>query len=173
MRSWQSRLRFGLGILIGCSQSCDPHLGSRFSGYTREEVLAAAEYTDVMGFNIYRARVNPADRTVLDGIDKPLVIAEFHMGALDRGMFHPGLVSTPNQAARAAIYQDYVRYSSAAASSNSMTNPLTGDPETARITISVSLRSPIASTRSWSRLPRQFIARSTLVMSAPRQRAGN
>jgi hypothetical protein len=90
----------------------DPHhlyLGSRFSGYTREEVLVAAEYTDVISFNIYRARVNPADWTVLDGIDKPVVIGEFHMGALDRGMYHPGLVSTPNQAARAAMYQDYVR----------------------------------------------------------------
>ena len=90
----------------------DPHhlyLGSRFSGYTREEVLAAAQYTDVISFNIYRARVNPADWTVLDGIDRPVVIGEFHMGALDRGMFHPGLVSTPDQAARAAMYQDYVR----------------------------------------------------------------
>ena len=90
----------------------DPHhlyLGSRFSGYTREEVLVAAEYTDVISFNIYRARVNPAELTVLEGIDKPVVIGEFHMGALDRGMFHPGLVSTPNQAARAAMYQDYVR----------------------------------------------------------------
>src|ERR1017187_8060621 len=90
----------------------DPHhlyLGSRFSGRTRVEVLVAAEYTDVISFNIYRARVNPAELTVLEGIDKPVVIGEFHMGALDRGMFHPGLVSTPNQAARAAMYQDYVR----------------------------------------------------------------
>ena len=90
----------------------DPHhlyLGSRFSGYTREEVLAAAEYCDVISFNIYRARVNPSDWSVLDGIDKPVVIGEFHMGALDRGMFHTGLVSTPDQAARADMYQDYVR----------------------------------------------------------------
>jgi len=90
----------------------DPHhlyLGSRFSGYTREEVLVAAAYTDVISFNIYRPRVNPADWTVLDGVDRPVVIGEFHMGALDRGMFHTGLVSTPDQAARAAMYQDYVR----------------------------------------------------------------
>jgi hypothetical protein len=90
----------------------DPHhlyLGSRFSAYTREEVLVAAQYCDVISFNIYRARVNPAEWNVLDGIDKPVVIGEFHMGALDRGMFHPGLVSTADQAARAAMYQDYVR----------------------------------------------------------------
>ena len=90
----------------------DPHhlyLGSRFSSYTREEVLVAAEYCDVISFNIYRARVNPAEWSVLDGIDKPVVIGEFHMGALDRGMFHTGLVATPDQAARAAMYQDYFR----------------------------------------------------------------
>jgi hypothetical protein len=90
----------------------DPHhlyLGSRFAGYTREEVLAAAESCDVISFNIYRARVNPADWTVLEGVDKPVIIGEFHMGALDRGMFHPGLVATADQAARAATYADYVR----------------------------------------------------------------
>ena len=31
------------------------------------------------------------------------------MGATDRGMFHPGLVGTPNQAARAGGFMDYVR----------------------------------------------------------------
>ena len=125
----------------------DPHhlyLGSRFSGYTREEVLAAAQYTDVISFNIYRARVNPADWTVLDGIDKPVVIGEFHMGALDRGMFHPGLVSTPDQAARAVMYQDYVR----SVADHPLfvgchffkfnDEPLTGRPATARTTISAS-----------------------------------
>jgi len=85
------------------------YLGSRFAGYTREEVLAAARYCDVISFNIYRARVNPPEWSVLEGVDKPVVIGEFHMGALDRGMFHPGLVATPDQAARAATYQDYVR----------------------------------------------------------------
>jgi hypothetical protein len=31
------------------------------------------------------------------------------MGATDRGMFHPGLVSTPNQSARADTFMSYVR----------------------------------------------------------------
>ena len=38
-----------------------------------------------------------------------IIIGEFHMGAVDRGMFHPGLVSTPNQSARAASFVNYVR----------------------------------------------------------------
>lgn len=38
-----------------------------------------------------------------------LLIGEFHFGALDRGLFHTGLVSLPNQKARAQTYIAYVR----------------------------------------------------------------
>jgi hypothetical protein len=38
----------------------------------------------------------------------PLIIGEFHFGALDRGLFHTGLVPTPNQAARSEAYRQYV-----------------------------------------------------------------
>jgi hypothetical protein len=85
------------------------YLGTRFAGYTLEEVEACAEFCDVISFNIYRPRLDPAQWTMLDGIDKPAIIGEFHMGALDRGMFHTGLVSTADQAARARMYADYVR----------------------------------------------------------------
>src|SRR5581483_792020 len=85
------------------------YLGTRFAGHTREEVEACAEFCDVISFNIYRPRIDPAQWTVLDGIDKPAIIGEFHMGALDRGMFHPGLVATADQSARGQMYADYVR----------------------------------------------------------------
>ena len=55
---------------------------------------------------------NRYERTVANfkypGDDKPLIIGEFHFGALDRGMFHTGLVPVANQAARAQAYRDYV-----------------------------------------------------------------
>jgi hypothetical protein len=44
-----------------------------------------------------------------EDIDKPVLIGEFHFGALDRGMFSPGLQSTPHQMARAAAFDLYVR----------------------------------------------------------------
>jgi hypothetical protein len=37
-----------------------------------------------------------------------LLIGEFHFGALDRGLFHTGLVPTENQKARAESYKEYV-----------------------------------------------------------------
>jgi hypothetical protein len=37
-----------------------------------------------------------------------MLIGEFHFGALDRGMFHTGLVPMADQNARAAAYELYV-----------------------------------------------------------------
>ena len=85
------------------------YLGSRFSSYTPESVEACAEFCDVMSFNIYQPRVERARWQFLDNLAKPVIIGEFHMGAVDRGMFHPGLVSAPNQSARAASFMNYVR----------------------------------------------------------------
>lgn len=98
--------------VIGILKKYDPnhlYLGPRFAGHTRESVEACGELCDVVSFNIYRPKVVPSDWTVLSGIDKPVLIGEFHMGALDRGMFHTGLVPSEDQADRARMYQEYVR----------------------------------------------------------------
>ena len=62
----------------------------------------------MVSFNIYQPRVDPKSWAFTQDLGKPCLIGEFHFGALDRGLFHPGLVSTPNQAARAAMFQDYI-----------------------------------------------------------------
>ncbi|MCA9416570.1 MAG: beta-galactosidase [Candidatus Omnitrophica bacterium] len=85
------------------------YLGCRFSGYTRIAVEACAKFADVISFNIYRTTVDPEAWKWLEEIDKPAMIGEFHFGALDRGMFHPGLVEAPNQAGRGEFYERYVR----------------------------------------------------------------
>ena len=36
------------------------------------------------------------------------MVGEFHFGALDRGLFHTGLVPMENQQMRAQTYKDYV-----------------------------------------------------------------
>jgi len=81
------------------------YLGCRFAWVNDLADLAAGKYCDVISYNLYRRSVadfkNPSN-------DKPLIIGEFHFGALDRGMFHPGLVPVENQAARAQAYKDYV-----------------------------------------------------------------
>lgn len=93
-------------------KSADPdhlYLGARFSSYSREVADAAAEYSDVVSFNIYQRRVEPGGWSWVNELDKPCLIGEFHFGALDRGMFHTGLVAARDQDERAAMYRDYLR----------------------------------------------------------------
>ena len=85
------------------------YLGCRLANYTPEVVRASAEVCDVVSFNIYQPRVDPKTWAFTRDLNKPCLIGEFHFGALDRGLFHPGLVSTPNQAARAAMFKDYIQ----------------------------------------------------------------
>ena len=85
------------------------YLGCRFAWYGPEVEEASAEVCDVMSYNIYAPRLDPKQWVRVAAFNKPCIIGEFHFGALDRGMFHPGLVSTANQAARAAMYEDYIK----------------------------------------------------------------
>jgi hypothetical protein len=81
------------------------YLGCRFAWVNDLADLAAGKHCDVISYNPYKRGV--ADFKNPSG-DKPLIIGEFHFGALDRGMFHTGLVPVENQAARAESYKEYV-----------------------------------------------------------------
>jgi hypothetical protein len=81
------------------------YLGCRFAWVNERAALAAGKYCDVVSYNLYQRAV--AEFTY-PGQDKPLLIGEFHFGALDRGMFHTGLVPVANQAERAQSYREYV-----------------------------------------------------------------
>lgn len=85
------------------------YLGSRFAWYTQEAAEACAEHCDVISFNVYQRGVVPASWRFLEALDRPAIIGEFHFGALDRGMFHTGLVAAASQQERARFYQEYVR----------------------------------------------------------------
>ena len=82
------------------------YLGSRIAwglGVIYEE---SARYCDVVSVNIY-SRVPSRDLPAAAD-DKPMIIGEFHFGALDRGMFHTGLVAALDQKDRAQCYRSYV-----------------------------------------------------------------
>ena len=82
------------------------YMGCRFSGYTPDLVEIGAQYCDVISFNRYAFTT---DAVVLpDGVDKPVMIGEFHFGATDRGMFHGSLIDTETQEKRAEAYVRYV-----------------------------------------------------------------
>jgi hypothetical protein len=83
------------------------YLGCRFAWVNQVAASAAARYCDVVSYNLYQRSV--AGFQFNGGADVPLIIGEFHFGALDRGMFHTGLVPVESQAARAEAYRNYVR----------------------------------------------------------------
>ncbi len=83
------------------------YMGCRFAWVNDRAARVAGRYCDVIGYNRYDYSV--ADFKPPAGIDKPVIIGEFHFGALDRGMFHTGLRPTRDQNDRAAKYRDYVR----------------------------------------------------------------
>ncbi|MGH9343277.1 MAG: beta-galactosidase [Terriglobia bacterium] len=98
-------------VIHDALKKCDPHhlyLGAKFASRTPEAVEASARYCDVVSFDIYKSHLDPKEWAFTTALNKPCIDAEFHFGAVDRGMFHTGLVSTPNQQARAAMYKQYV-----------------------------------------------------------------
>ncbi len=99
-------------VLQTARQTYAPHqlyLGCRFSTAPEPAVRACAEVADMVSFNLYQPRVSQDKWTGPNDLGKPLIIGEFHFGALDRGMFHTGLVATLNQEDRAESYARYVR----------------------------------------------------------------
>ena len=84
------------------------YLGCRWAGGAPEfTVRAAAKYCDVISYNIYRRHLR--EFKLPAGVDKPVLVGEFHFGALDRGPFCPGLILLRDQKERAEVYEDYVR----------------------------------------------------------------
>ena len=84
------------------------YLGCRFGGGWLNDVAVASatRYCDVVSFNLYQPSV--ASFSLGGALDAPVIIGEFHFGALDRGPFHTGLVPVADQAARAKAFKDYV-----------------------------------------------------------------
>ncbi|MGA9658344.1 MAG: beta-galactosidase [Asticcacaulis sp.] len=88
------------------------YVGSRLAdwGMSPEVIRAAAKYADVVSYNLYTEGLVPGDHwKILEEVDKPSMIGEFSMGALDRGQFHAGIVFAADQQDRARQYSDYVQ----------------------------------------------------------------
>lgn len=82
------------------------YLGCRFASGSPATYRVASRYCDVVSFNNYK---HTAEKDLPDGSDdKPLINGEFHFGALDRGLFHTGLVPVKDQEERAQAYKKFV-----------------------------------------------------------------
>ena len=82
------------------------YMGCRFAWVNDRAAKAATKFCDIVSYNRYDYSVE--QQKLPDNIDMPIIIGEFHFGALDRGMFHTGLRRTANQQDRADKYKSYV-----------------------------------------------------------------
>jgi hypothetical protein len=83
------------------------YLGCRFAGYDNALVMsAAAKYCDIISINRYTRTIH--DLALPAGLDRPIVIGEFHFGALDSAPFGVALLHAANQVDRARAYCTYV-----------------------------------------------------------------
>ncbi|MGC6455674.1 MAG: beta-agarase [Coraliomargaritaceae bacterium] len=84
------------------------YLGCRLAWSMSDVVVrTAAKYSEVLSMNKYKYNVTNVG--LPEGIDKPIVISEFHFGALDRGSLHVGVRSASNQSERSEFYQNYLQ----------------------------------------------------------------
>ena len=82
------------------------YMGCRFAGTYEAAIRIGAKYCDVISYNIYRRTLD--EFKLPDGVDKPVMIGEFHFGALDRGMFDSALIEVANQEERGKAYAAYI-----------------------------------------------------------------
>ena len=84
------------------------YLGCRFAWANNDIVLtAASKYLDIMSFNKYEYSVEDVKLPV--GVDKPMMIGEFHFGALDRGSLHVGIKVAKDQTERGEMFKSYIK----------------------------------------------------------------
>jgi hypothetical protein len=90
------------------------YLGARwdFHMYPLEDTTSnwllriVGDYCDVISFNRYRYTC--LELVPPDGVDKPVMISEWHIGTLDRGMFHFGLRFAKSLEQENLLYKNYL-----------------------------------------------------------------
>lgn len=99
------------------AQACrrvDPNhlnLGLRWSKANNIDMMVGWEYFDVFSINCYD--FDPSkdmDFVKNAGVDLPILLGEYHCGALDRGMTATGLKGVRDQTERAAMWRYYVEH---------------------------------------------------------------
>lgn len=104
-------IRAYIEIPVHACRTVDPNhmiLGMRWAWISNPDLVTGWENFDVFSINCYA--VDPTDKIqdIVDlGVDLPILIGEFHFGALDAGLSATGLEGVENQNERGIAYQYY------------------------------------------------------------------
>ncbi len=103
--------RFFGGLSRAC-KSVDPNhlnLGIRYYTVPPEWALAGMRHFDVFSMNCYRSRLPAEDMARISQLlQQPVMIGEWHFGALDVGLPASGIGHVPTQADRGRAFRFYV-----------------------------------------------------------------
>ena len=87
------------------------NLGLRWAWISDPALVAGCENYDVFSINCYAIDPTSAIEHVRElGVDMPVMIGEFHFGALDGGLTATGLEAVTSQAERGAAYRYYCEH---------------------------------------------------------------
>lgn len=84
------------------------NLGMRYAWLSSPALAAGSEYFDVFSFNCYRHDPYDSIQRIADIVKMPVIIGEFHFGALDRGLDATGIQGVAVQEDRAKAYRYYM-----------------------------------------------------------------
>ena len=104
-------LRRYIRIPSEAARRVDPHhlnLVIRYAWLSSPILACGCEYTDIFSFNCYDLDPLPMIEDFSSLTNKPVMIGEFHFGALDRGMDATGLRGVASQAERGRAYRRYM-----------------------------------------------------------------
>jgi len=100
-----------LRIPSEAARKVDPvhlNLGLRFAGFASDRLLQASGSIDVFSFNSYAFPHAAPTADIAAKINKPVLIGEFHFGALDAGLPSNGLIGVASQTDRGLAYRTYL-----------------------------------------------------------------
>jgi hypothetical protein len=90
------------------------NLGLRWSKADNPDMMAGWEYFDVFSINCYSFDpTKDMDFVVKAKVDLPIMIGEYHCGALDRGLPATGLKGVANQEERGVMWRYFVEKTAA------------------------------------------------------------
>jgi hypothetical protein len=98
--------------LTGACRQVDPNhlnLGIRYYTVPPAWALAGMRTFDVFSMNCYRKRLPEGEMAQISALlNLPILVGEWHFGALDAGLPASGIGHVPDQAARGKAYRVYV-----------------------------------------------------------------
>ncbi len=106
-----------VGVISRACRAADPNhmnLGMRWAWISDPDLVTGWRYFDVFSINCYA--VDPTemlDSVASLGVDLPVMIGEYHFGALDLGQTATGLEAVKNQAERGKAYRYYTERAAA------------------------------------------------------------